>query len=298
MLPSEQRQRLRRVLAGTECIHPASVFDPVSARMAESLGWEIAMLGGTVASATVLGAPDLVVLTLTELAQQVRRITRASSLSLIVDGDHGYGNALNVMRTVEELEAVGVSGLTIEDMVLPKPFGDQAGGEVPMGRILQGEGLVSVPEMVGKLRGALEARQDPSLVIIGRTDALLHDGIPEAEKRVKAYQETGIDAVFLLGVSTQEELKAMHRACTLPLLMSAAPPSLGGRELLAANGVRVALQIPLPFYVAARAVYDTMKHLKEGGSPEELSGATASEDQMATALRRGDYARWQREYLS
>ena len=119
MLLSERRERYRRVLAGDACVYPASVFDPMSARMAESLGYDVGMLAGSIASATVLGAPDLVVLTLTEFAEQIRRITRASSLSLMVDADHGYGNALNVMRTVEELETAGVAALTIEDTLLP-----------------------------------------------------------------------------------------------------------------------------------------------------------------------------------
>ena len=286
MLPSERREVFRRVLAGNDCIHPASVFDPMSARMAESLGFEIGMFAGSIASATVLGAPDLVVLTLTEFAQQIQRITRASNLSLMVDADHGYGNALNVMRTVEEMEAAGVSALTIEDTVLPKPFGSQ------------GEGLVSTPEMVGKLRGALEARQDPSLVILGRTIALRHGGIAEAEKRVKAYQETGIDGIFLVGARTGDEIEAMHRATTLPLLLGSAPPSLGDRDFLAANGVRIALQGHLPFYVGARAVYDTLKHLKEGGSPADLDDKAASEELLAISQRRDDYACWQREFLS
>jgi len=288
MLLSERRERFRRVLAGNECIHPASVFDPMSARMAESLGFEIGMLAGSIASATVLGAPDLVVLTLTEFAEQIRRITRGSDLSLLVDADHGYGNALNVMRTIEELEAAGVSALTIEDTVLPSPFGSQG----------DREGLVPTAEMIGKLRGAIEARQDPSLVIVGRTSALRHGGIAEAEKRVWAYQEAGVDAIFLVGARSREELEAMHRTTSLPLLLGGAPPSLGDRDFLAANGVRIALQGHLPFYVAARAVYDTLKHLKEGGSPADLRDKAASEELLAIAQRRDDYARWQREYLS
>ena len=109
---SEQRKRLRAVLAGSKCLSPASVFDPLSARVAEAVGYEIGMLAGSVASNTTLAAPDLIVLTLTEFADQIRRIMRVSRLSLIVDADHGYGNALNVMRTIEELEHAGVSALS------------------------------------------------------------------------------------------------------------------------------------------------------------------------------------------
>src|SRR5450432_3595922 len=96
---TDRRHRARAILAGSQCLSPASVFDPLSARIAERVGYELGLLSGSVASSTTLAAPDLVVLTLTEFAAQIRRIMRASSLSLVVDADHGYGNALNVMRT-------------------------------------------------------------------------------------------------------------------------------------------------------------------------------------------------------
>ena len=285
MLLSERRKQYRLVLEGNACIHPASVFDAMSARMAESLGFEVGMFAGSIASATVLGAPDLVVLTLTEFAEQIRRITRGIDLPLMVDADHGYGNALNVMRTVEELEASGVSALTIEDTALPTPFGGH------------GEGLVSIDEMRGKLRAAVAARQDPSLVIIGRTSALRGGGIAEAEKRVKAYQETGIDAIFLAGASGREEVEAMRRVTRLPLMLGGAPPALSDRNFLASQGVRIALQGHQPFYAAAKAVYDTLKYLREGGAPAGLKDRVASDELLNIALRQGDYERWQRDYL-
>src|SRR6478609_7830481 len=155
MTLTERRNRLRKLLAGDQCYSPASVFDALSARVAESVGYEIGMLAGSVASNTTLAAPDLIVLTMTEFADQIRRITRASSLSLLVDADHGYGNALNVMRTVEELEHSGVSAMSIEDTVLPTRFGQKEGVDE----------LVSREEMVGKLKAAVAARRDPSLII-------------------------------------------------------------------------------------------------------------------------------------
>jgi oxaloacetate decarboxylase len=285
MLLSERRKQYRRVLEGNVCVHPASVFDPMSARMAASLGFEVGMFAGSIASGTVLGAPDLVVLTLTEFAEQIRRIARGSDLPLMVDADHGYGNALNVMRTVEELETSGVAALTIEDTVLPSPFGGQ------------GEGLISVEEMRGKLRAAVAARQDPSLVLIGRTSALRHGGIAEAEKRVRAYQETGVDAIFLVGATTREEVEAMHRVVKLPLLLGGSTPALSDRSYLAGQGVRIALQGHHPFYAAAKAVYDTLKYLREGGAPSGLKDRVASEELLTIALRQNDYKRWQGDYL-
>jgi carboxyvinyl-carboxyphosphonate phosphorylmutase len=285
MLPAERRRRYRAILAGTVCVHPASVFDAMSARMAASLGFEVGMFSGSIGSGVVLGAPDIGVLTLTEFAEQIRRITRGSDLPLMVDADHGYGNALNAMRTVEELEAAGVAALMIEDTVLPAPYGGQ------------GAGLVSTDEMLGKLRAAVAARHDPALVVLGRTAALRHGGVVEAEKRVKAYQETGIDGIFLAGATTREHVEAMHHATALPLLLGGAPPTLADRAFLAAHGVRVALQGHLPFYAAAKAVYDTLKYLRDGGAPAGLKDRVASDELLRIALQQEEYGRRQRDFL-
>ena len=153
---SGRRRAFRAILEGDGCVHPGSVWDPVSARIAEELGFEAGMLAGSTAALAVLGAPDLILLTLSELAEQARRINRAAELPLLVDADHGYGNALNVMRAVEELEAAGVAALTIEDTDLPRRFG---AGAAPR--------LLAVEEGVGKMRAALAARRDPSLVVAG-----------------------------------------------------------------------------------------------------------------------------------
>ena len=201
MTHTERRNRLRELIAGNQCLSPASVYDALSARVAKSVGYEIGMLAGSVASNTTLGAPDLIVLTMTEFADQIRRITRASDLSLIVDADHGYGNALNVMRTVEECEHSGVSAMSIEDTYLPTRYGNSGGEE-----------LISIPEGVGKMKAALAARSDPSLVIAGRTSALKVEGVEGTLARAKAYAEAGVDAIFLVGVETIEHVQAVHDA--------------------------------------------------------------------------------------
>ena len=137
---------MRAVLSGKECVYPASVFDPISARVAERLGFSVFMLAGSVASWAILGALDKVVITLSELALLAKRIALASGQPLLIDADHGYGNALNVARTVEELETAGVAGLTIEDTVLPTPYGKTGKA-----------GLIPIEEGVGKMRAALSA---------------------------------------------------------------------------------------------------------------------------------------------
>ena len=283
---TRRRERYRSILAGDQCVYPGSVFDPISARIAEDLGFEVGMFAGSIASATVLGAPDLIVLTLTEFAQQIHRICRASDLSLMVDADHGYGNALNVMRTVEELETAGVAALTIEDTVLPSAFG--AAGK---------EQLVSLEEGVGKMKAALAARQDPALVIVGRTGALRTSGISETIRRAKAYQKAGVDAIFLVAPQTKEEIEAVHAEVEIPLLLGGAGENLTDRQFLATNGVRITLQGHLAFQAAVKAVHDTLKALREGVAPEDLASKLASAELLSQVTRRQDYSRWTAEFL-
>ena len=283
---TERRQRFRTILAGDRCVHPGSVFDPLSARAAQDVGFEVAMFAGSIASGTVLGAPDLIVLTLSEFADQIHRICRASTISLMVDADHGYGNALNVRRTVEELETAGVSCLTIEDTLLPLSFG--AGGE--------GQ-LISVEEGVGKMKAALSGRQDSSLAIAGRTSALRNGGVPEAIKRVKAYQQAGVDAVFLAGAQTKAEIEAVNAETNIPLLLGGAGGELADLDFLSANGVRVALQGHLPFQAAVKAAYDTLKALRDGVKPADLSDKLASPQLMGQLTRRDDYNQMIKDYL-
>ena len=221
-----RRARYRGILAGDKCVHPGSVFDPISARIAEDLGFEVGMFAGSIASFTVLGAPDIVVLTLTEFAQQIHRICRAGDLSLMVDADHGYGNALNVMRTVEELETAGVSALTIEDTVLPVSFG------------ANGVQLLSVEEGVGKMKAALQGRTDSSLTIAGRTSALRVTGVEDTIKRVKAYEAAGVDAIFLAGANTRDEVATVASELRVPLLLGGTTGELQDKEWLGANGVK------------------------------------------------------------
>jgi carboxyvinyl-carboxyphosphonate phosphorylmutase len=284
MHPTQKREQFRAILAGDHCIHPASVFDPLSVRIAEDLGYELAFMAGSTASATVLGAPDLVVLTLSEFAEQIRRICRAANIGLIVDADHGYGNALNVMRTVAELETAGLAGLTIEDTALPQGFGRA-----------KGEDLITLEEGVGKMRAALAGRQDPTLVIIARTAALRAEGIDGTVRRVKAYAQTGVDAIWLAGGVTPEGVTAVHEAVGLPLLTGAGDMT---DAFLTANGVRVAHQGHLPLAGAVKGLYDTLKALRDGVAPRDLRGSVATSELMGQVTRKADYDHWTQNYMN
>jgi carboxyvinyl-carboxyphosphonate phosphorylmutase len=283
---TERRQRLRALFAGEHCLSPASVWDPLSARVAQSVGFAFGMLGGSVASQSTLAAPDLIVLTLTELADQVRRIQRAADLSLMVDADHGYGNALNVMRTVEEVEHAGASGLTIEDTALPIRFGQ------PDAR----EEVISTDEMVGKLRAAMRARRDPQLVIAGRTSVLRVEGIEATIARAKAYAATGVDAIFVVGLEQVAHVAAIHAAAGLPIIVGGSPPGLQHAEL-AAHGVRILIQGHQAVAAVAKTLQEFYAHLLGGGSPADLEARCASAQDMERFTRGDEYRQWQREFL-
>ena len=261
----KRRETLRSILSGSTCVRPGSVYDAISIRIAEDLGFEAGMFGGSVASLAVLGDPDIALITLTELAEQMRRMSRAAALPVLVDADHGYGNALNVRRTVEELEAAGAAGLTIEDTLLPQAYGEA------------GTQLISLEEGVGKMKAALDARGDPSLVIIGRTGAASVTALDDAIARARAYEATGVDALFFTGIKTPAELEAIARATKLAIVLGGAPENMSDPAYLREQRVRIALQGHAPFAAATKAVYETLKALREGAPPKALTGLASAE---------------------
>jgi len=261
----KRRDALRSILSGSACVRPGSVYDAISIRIAEDLGFEVGMFGGSVASLAVLGDPDIALITLTELAEQMRRMSRASALPVLVDADHGYGNALNVRRTVQELETAGAAGLTIEDTLLPQAYG-QAKTQ-----------LISLEEGVGKMKAALDGRGDPSLVIVGRTGAASITSLDDTIARARAYEATGVDALFFTGIKTRSELEAIAAVTTLPIVLGGAPEEMSDPDYLRDRRVRIALQGHAPTAAATQAVYETLKALREGLPPKDLKRLASSE---------------------
>ncbi|MGP9811181.1 isocitrate lyase/PEP mutase family protein [Rhodopseudomonas sp. NSM] len=260
----DRRGALRAILQGSACVRPASVYDAISIRIADDLRFPLGMFGGSVASLAILGDPDSALITLTELAEQMRRMARAAALPVLVDADHGYGNALNVRRTVQELEAAGCAGLTIEDTLLPQAYGEAA----PQ--------LISREEGLGKISAALDARLDPSLVIIGRTGAASISSLDDAIERAVAYEAAGVDALFFTGVKTRDQLAAISAATTLPIVLGSPPAELADWEYLADQRVRIAVQGHAPIAAATEAVFKTLSAIRDGAAPKQLTGlATA-----------------------
>ncbi|CCD85198.1 oxaloacetate decarboxylase [Bradyrhizobium sp. ORS 285] len=279
-----RREALRSILASDRCVHPGSVYDAISIRIAEDLGFELGMFGGSAASLAVLGDSDIALITLTELAEQMRRMSRAAVLPVLVDADHGYGNAMNVRRTVQELEAAGAAGLTIEDTLLPQAFG----AAKPQ--------LISLDEGVGKVKAALDGRGDPSLVILGRTGAVSITSLDDAIARARAYEACGVDGLFFTGISTRDQLDAIAAATTLPIVLGGAPDEMADLGYLAARRVRVALQGHAPIAAATQAVYDTLRALRDGTSPKQLKGLPSAE-LTSRVMREADVKMRLRDFL-
>ena len=274
------RAQFRALLASSACYHTASVFDPMSARIAADLGFEVGILGGSVASLQVLAAPDFALITLSEFVEQATRIGRVARLPVIADADHGYGNALNVMRTVVELERAGVAALTLEDTLLPAQFGRKS------------TDLIGVDEGVGKIRAALEARVDPDLAIIARTHAGVLE-VDEVIRRTQAYQEAGADGICMVGVRDFEHLEVIAQNLSVPLmLVSYGNPSLRDDARLASLGVRIVVDGHAAYFAAIKATYDCLREQRGA----ELCDLNATE-LTHKYTQPEDYIVWAREFM-
>src|SRR3546814_509087 len=189
------------------------------------------------------------------------------------------------MRTVKERETAGVAARTIEDTDLPQPFGRVGDTR-----------LLPLDEGVGKMRAALAGRQDPSLVVIGRTSAPGVTGIDDAIVRAKAYESAGVDALFFVGIRSRAEIEALRDAVRLPLMLGTASAEPRDRAWLGRMGVRVCLLGHQPFMAAIKTVHDTLKAIRDGASPDTLPGV-APKELMDRVTRDADYRRWMGAYL-
>lgn len=285
MSDDRRRSQLRAILAGERCVTLATVFDPISARIAQELGYEAALMGGSIASYAVLAAPDLIVITLSELAEQVRRSTRVSSVPLLVDADHGYGNALNVIRTIEELAHAGAAAAMIEDTLLPRAFGSSRQPQ-----------LLSLEESAAKIKAAVAARADSGMLVFGRTSAAALTGTDDAIARLKAYEAAGVDGLFLPGVKSRQELDRISAALSLPLGVGGTADSLGEPDYLASRRVRLWSGGHHTLSVAVQALYDAMKAVREGTLPPHLPNI-ASEALMSRVTRGSEFEGWTKRFL-
>ena len=247
-------QCIRDLVAGDTILMPG-VYDALTARIAARVGFDIVFISGYSVSAARLGEPDFGFLTQTEMADTARAVCRVSSAPVIVDADTGYGNALNVMRTVRDLQEAGAAGIFLEDQVWPKKCGHMAGKRV-----------VETTEHVAKIRAAVDARGERDLFVVARTDARQPLGLEAAIERCLAYKEAGADALFVEAPQSIEELERVAEALPAPLVANmierGATPQLTRSELRELGYALIVCPLAALF-AAARAVQDVLTELRE-----------------------------------
>lgn len=265
------RQRLRNLVSRRNAFLLPGAANALMARIIEDLGFEAVYLTGAGFTNMQLGMPDLGLLSATELAETATRISDVTDIPLVVDIDTGFGNALNVYRTVHLLERAGAAALQIEDQVFPKKCGH-----------FTGKGVVPLPEMLAKIHAALDARRDPDTIIIARTDARAVEGFERALERAHAMTEAGADAIFVEAPESVEEMRAIGKL-PAPQLVNVV---MGGRtpmlplEELGAMGFSIALYANAALQAMVKSAQDVLGTLKRNGS---LDGV---EDQLASFAER------------
>lgn len=251
---------LRELLNNKEILVAPGAHDALTARVIEKTGFKAVYMTGYGQAASVLGKPDIGLLSMTEMLDRARKFVSAVDVPVIADADTGFGNAVTVMRTVQEYEAAGVAAIQLEDQVAPKRCGHMLGRDV-----------ISMEEMIGKIEAAKEARIDEDLVIIARTDARTNYGFEEALKRAKAYEAAGADVIFLESVETVEEMKRVNEEIKIPTLANMVE---GGRTPLINDdelekiGYDLVIYPTASTYVLAKTMFDLMNSLKETKTTE------------------------------
>lgn len=248
------------------------VYDPLGAKLAEIAGFEILFVSGYSVAATHLGVPDLGLLTQTEIVGVAKRICQAVSVPVIVDADTGYGNALNVVRTVNELIDAGAAGMILEDQIWPKRCGH-----------MQGKRVIPPDEHAQKIRAAVEARGDRDFFLIARTDARQAHGLDDAIARCRRYKDAGADALSLEAALSRDELQEVARALPPPLVcntLDGGVTPLLSRSELEALGFSMMICSLTGLYAAAKALQDIFQLLHQSGTSRTVSDRLISSEQF------------------
>lgn len=259
--PTEPRARLRALLAGGGPVVAPGAYDALSARLVEQAGFDVVYMTGFGTTASLIGRPDVGLLTGSEMVDNARRIVAAVDVPVIADADTGYGNAINVVRTVQLYEQAGVAGLHLEDQVNPKKCGH-----------MSGKAVIDVDEMAGKIRAAVAARRDPDLLLIARTDAAAVEGLDAAIARARVYADAGADVLFVEAPTSEADIArvAAELSGVAPLVFNWAE---GGRtpaiplDRIAELGFSLVLY-PIGTLLAATAgIRSLLETLRADGTP-------------------------------
>lgn len=280
--------QFRRLSEGKTILVAPGAFDGLSARLIERAGFPlIYVTGGGIARS--MGYPDMGLLTMSEVIMRVKNIVDVTEIPVLADADTGYGNALNVMRTVREFETIGVAGIHIEDQITPKKCGHY-----------EGKSLVSEEEMMKKIEAAREARTDPDFVIIARTDARAVEGLENAIRRGRSYAKAGADMIFVEAPQSVEEIRKIAQSISTPLLISmfkGGKTPLVPMNELEAMGYRVAI-VPSPLQLAAiHAMEELLQILKREGTTEPFSGRMVSFKERDEIVDLARYQELEKKFL-
>lgn len=271
-------QRLKQMLSRRQAITAPGTPNALFARVIEDLGFEVVYVTGAGIANMHLGAPDIGLITLTETANAVTGIADAVDLPLIVDADTGYGNAVNMYRSVRVLERAGAAGLQIEDQIFPKKCGH-----------FSGKGVIATQEMVEKIKAATDARIDGDLQIIARTDSRAIEGIDAAIDRAHAFIEAGADLTFVEAPTSLEELERIGRELSVPqvanIVFGGKTPD-PGREKLASMGFSLVLYANAALQAALRSAYEVLGSLKETGSLDAVAHRLSSFEERQKAVKK------------
>lgn len=283
-------RRLRELLSRSEILVVPGAYDALTARMIEKVGFDAVYMtgGGTVNSLTAL--PDNGLITLTEMAMNARYIAEATSIPAISDADTGYGNAVNVMRTVWEFERAGVAGIHIEDQVAPKRCGHLTGKEI-----------VSTEEMVGKIRAACAARNDSHFVIIGRVDARAVLGFDEAVARGREYLEAGADVIFPEALENEDEFREYAKAVKAPLLANMTEfgksPYLSTQQF-EEMGYKIVIFPVTALRTALKAVWEYLMTLRKTGTQKDLVDRMFTRKELYELLDYDSFHGYETDFVS
>ena len=256
-------RRLRELLAAPDPVLAPGAFDALSARIVESAGFAAVYMTGFGTAASLLGRPDIGLLTQTEMVENARRIVQAVDIPVIADADTGYGNPLNVIRTVREYEQAGVAAIHLEDQITPKKCGH-----------MENKTVIPTVEMVAKIQAACAARQSEDFVIIARTDARAVEGLPAALDRAARYRDAGADVLFVEAPQSEDEIAAIaERLAGTPLLLNWAERGktpLLPLERIRALGFRLVI-FPVSLLLSAmQAMRSAAASIREAGTPLPL----------------------------
>lgn len=246
---------LRELLNSGEIVMAPGAYDAWSARVIEKAGFPAVYMTGYGVSASVLGRPDIGLISYQEMVTAVYNICNCTSVPVIADADNGYGSSLNVVRTVKGYERAGVAAIQLEDQVMPKRCGH-----------MEGKQLILKEDMVAKIRAAAYAKEDPDTIIIARTDAVAVNGFEDAIDRAVAYKEAGAEVIFVEALQTEEQVKSAATLVNAPLMANMVEHGktpLDTAENLYKMGFRIAIYPVTPLYIATKALEDTLAILKK-----------------------------------